>query len=236
MKEIDFQMAEKMKPLKTYELQKKNLELSVNEVFKILNKSIEDVREKSDERRKLKEAVSKAKIEITALETALKQLNAIVETDATGQPEMQKSTADVHELSISKILEEKITQCQRYQNKIAGLSKQIKDLVKEITEQRDSLVKEHQLLLSKCQQIHQLQGVTSLLRTKINAFALKIDQALQQKCAANSMFKSSVFQVILFHIDFCLPLCIEHEFTINNYATRCKQVITPLNHISHYPQ
>ncbi len=194
MKEIDFQMAEKMKPLRTYELQKKNLELSVNEVFKILNKSIEDAREKSDERMKMKKAVSKAKIEIRALETALKQLSA---TDATGQLEMQKSTTDVHELSISNIWEEKISQCQHYENQIAGLSKQIKDLVKEITEQRDSLVKEHQLLLSKCQQIHQLQGVTSLLRTRINTFALKIDQALQQKCAANSMFKSSVFQVII---------------------------------------
>ena len=201
MKEVDVQMSEKVKPLKTYELQRKNLELSVNEVFKALNASIGAVREKSEDRMKLKENIGKLKEEMVALEVAVKKFDykATRLEEAAEQPihfSPGPSGAEIHLKYISGILEEKAAKCCHFESQIALLNREIKEFIKEITEQRNSLIKEHQLLLSKCQQIHQLQGVTGLLNVRVNACGMKIDQTLQQKFAANSMFKSSVFQVI----------------------------------------
>ncbi len=203
MKEVDRQMADKAKPLRTYELQRKILELSVNEVFKSLNKSIDAIRERSEERINLKESISRIHEEMEGLEAAMKLFN--VEKPYTrggleiskmpGELSAKQEAIEAHLSYISRISEEKTSKCQLYGNKVATLNREIKALAKEITKQRSSLVIEHQLLLSKCQQMHQLQGVTGLLLTKRNVCGMKIDQFLQQKLAATSMFKSSVFQV-----------------------------------------
>ena len=203
MKERDKQMTEKVKPLRTYELQRKILELSVNEVFKCLNSSIEIIREKSEERMNLKESVSTIHEEMVALEAAFKLFNAekpyaregLEISKLPGDLSAQQEATEAHQRYISGILEEKTNKCQLYERKISTLSREIKSLSNEITENRSSLVKEHQLLLSKCQQMHQLQGVTGLLQMRVNVCCMKIDQLLQQKLAATSMFKSSVFQV-----------------------------------------
>ena len=86
---------------------------------------------------------------------------------------------------------------QNLQEDIEGISKKIKALCEELTSKRNVLIKEHQLLLSKCQQVHQVQGAAGLLQAKMMQYALKIDHILQQKVAANTMFCSSVFKVSL---------------------------------------
>lgn len=210
--EIDRQISEKIKPLRTYKLQEKNLELSVNEVFKSLKTSIEDVKEKSDRRLKMKEDINKTREDIKSLEVLL-QMVAPLEIDqglefTIGEPEPALQQHDTKALNVQKpqeasqykailsILEEKMNHSRQLENNVTSLNREIKQLTKEITEQRDSLIKEHQLLLSKSQQIHQLQGVTGMLETKANALGMRVDQQLQQEYAATSMFKSSVFQVI----------------------------------------
>ena len=64
MKDKDNQMLEKAKPLRAYELQRKVLELSINEVFKSLNANIEKVKEKSEKRNELKQNLNKITEEI----------------------------------------------------------------------------------------------------------------------------------------------------------------------------
>ena len=98
---------------------------------------------------------------------------------------------------IFDIIDEKISTSQNLQEDIEGISKKIKALSEELTSKRNVLIKEHQLLLSKCQQVHQVQGAAGLLQAKMMQYALKIDHILQQKVAANTMFCSSVFKVSL---------------------------------------
>ena len=197
-------MLEKAKPLRAYELQRKVLELSINEVFKSLNANIEKVKEKSEKRNELKQNLNKITEEFKALEGAIKLFD-IHETTKMDEVEKQetvrlavsnqKLTLANQQKLLCDILEEKRRKSQSLQKNIATLNLEIKGITYEITQLRDSLTKEHQLLLSKCQQIHQIKGITGLLQAKINACGMKLDQVLQQKVAANSVFKSSVFQV-----------------------------------------
>lgn len=201
--EVDGQISEKMKPLRTYKLQEKNLELSVNEVFKSLKISIEDVSEKSIQRLKMKEGIKKAREDIKSLEGLLHMLAPVEDNQGLEPGEPQPASApkpvqnpqETRYKAISNILEEKMNHCHQLEKAVSSLNREIKELTKEITEQRNSLIKEHQLLLSKSQQIHQLQGVTGMLETKANALGMRIDQQLQHEYSATSMFKSSVFQV-----------------------------------------